>query len=352
MFKKKKKSMKSSVQDFDFTAPKKTEAEQPEAEAGKEGGPAAEPEEASAGKPVSGQEEPAPDQASGAAPSQEAENGDKPFLEAQGEAPPGPGGGKPLGVFSKQKMTKIGTGTTQRRVLQQFYYFAEQLQDGRITVQALNPDHVPSGDKETISKDTLLDQYLPEPDMYHKDVLPKLKDIQKNMARGDRYRKLGKTFSAEMEYGKVLKVDEENIRANFSIGLCYMERDEKSKANEVFERLVKLDSTFEQEHKHLFNEFGINLRKNRMLEQAVDYYTRALELTRNDENLHYNAARAYYELGKSKEAAKHLKECLRMNPEHEHARKFVEFLRKKKQLRGGPVETSGKKKQDESQAGT
>ena len=31
---------------------------------------------------------------------------------------------------------------------------------------------------------------------------------------------------------------------------------------EIFHRLVKLDATFETEHKHLFNDFGINLRKN------------------------------------------------------------------------------------------
>jgi tetratricopeptide (TPR) repeat protein len=331
MFNKKKK-IKTEVATFDFAASKESESKPvEEASESVDGqGPAAQAaEEAKVEKPSDAVA--APD---------EAEAEDKPFLAVQGEAPETSGPGKVLGVFSRQKVSKIGTGTTSRRVLQQSYFFAEELPDGQISLQPLSPLHIPSGPTEILSKEELLETMLPEPEMYQKEVLPKLRDIQKNIARGDRYRKQGKTFSAEMEYGKALKIDVDNIRANFSIGLCYLERDDKVKANEVFERLVKLDAAFEQGHKHLFNEFGINLRKSNMLDQAVDYYTRALELTEDDENLHYNAARAYFEQGNSKQSAEHLKECLRLNPSHEPARKFVEYLKKRKRPQGGPEDAA------------
>jgi hypothetical protein len=60
---------------------------------------------------------------------------------------------------------------------------------------------------------------------------------------------------------------------------------------------VGLEAAFAPEHKHLFNEFGISLRKSRMVDQSIEYSTRALALTSTDENLHYNVARAYFEKG-------------------------------------------------------
>jgi tetratricopeptide (TPR) repeat protein len=125
-------------------------------------------------------------------------------------------------------------------------------------------------------------------------------------------------------------MDMSNVRANFGIGLCYIERGEREKAHEVFERVVHLDAAFQDEHKHLFNEFGINLRKTGMHEEAQVYYRRALELSPDDENLHYNMARAAFDKGDSKTAAQHLGACLKLNPEHAEARQFIDYLKRKK----------------------
>ncbi|MFP4657215.1 MAG: tetratricopeptide repeat protein, partial [Desulfonatronovibrionaceae bacterium] len=179
-----------------------------------------------------------------------------------------------------------------------------------------------------ITKDALLEKFSPEPEFYTYTVYPKMRELNKTIARADRHRKRNETYSAEFEYSNALNVDEENIRANFGLGLTYLERGDKDKANDIFERLVKLDAAFESEHKHLFNDFGINLRKQDMYEQAVDYYGRALELSTQDENLHYNIARAYYGLKKHKKAYEHLKQALELSPEHKEAKKFMAYLEK------------------------
>lgn len=49
------------------------------------------------------------------------------------------------GVFSTQSLIKIGTGTTQRKTVQKSYWFATELDDGRIEIQPLNKNYVPSG---------------------------------------------------------------------------------------------------------------------------------------------------------------------------------------------------------------
>lgn len=234
------------------------------------------------------------------------------------------------GVFSRQRIAKVGTGTTTRRVAQIGYYFVEQLEDDLFHVRPLNNSFVPTGDAQEVTREELLKEYSPEPEMYHKQVLPNMKELQKTLARADRYRKQGNSFSAEMEYGNALKIDEYNVRGNFGIGLCLMERGEKDRANDIFARLIALDAPFDKEHKHMFNEFGINLRKSKMIPQAIEYYSKAVDLSPKDDHLRYNMARAYFEDKQYEKVREELKTCLELNPDFEEAKKFIAYLDKNK----------------------
>lgn len=231
------------------------------------------------------------------------------------------------GVFSTQEVRKVGTGTTTRKSIQKAYWFAEEDASGQIiTVQPLNSNYVPSGPKRDVPKEDFLAKFSPEMEFYMQTVFPRMREVTKNVARGDRHRQRKEYYSAEFEYGNALKLDEENVRANFGLGLTYLERGQTEKAGDVFNRLVKLDAAFQEEHKHLFNEFGINLRKNNMLQESVEYYNKALELSQHDENLYCNMARAYFDAKKYGEAVENLLKALEMNSEHEVALKFLTWM--------------------------
>lgn len=240
------------------------------------------------------------------------------------------------GVFSSQSVQKVGTGTTTRKTIKKNFWYALEANDEVVVVQPLNVNYVPSGPKRQIPKDEFLEKFSPEPEFYISNVFPKMKELQKSVENGESHREKGETFSAEFEFNNALNIDEENVRANFGLGLTYLERGEDAKANDMFERLVKLDAAFEPEHKHLFNEFGINLRKNKMLDQSIDYYSRALELSAHDEHLYYNIARVCFEQEDWGKAATHLAKALELNPEFEEAEKFMQWLKDK-----GLVDESG-----------
>jgi len=233
------------------------------------------------------------------------------------------------GVFSTQSVEKVGTGTTVRKTIQKMFWMAEEQDDGSIQIQPLNVTYVPSGPKRKIPKEDLLKQFNPEPEFYVQSVYPALRKLNQTIELGEDHRKKGRNFSAEFEFNSALAVDVENVRANFGLGLTYLERGESKKADNIFERLVKLDAAFEPEHKHLFNEFGINLRKTKMYDQAIDYYERALILTRGDENIHYNIARAYFAKQQVAKTVEHLQTVQKMNAEHQAAGQFLEWLKTK-----------------------
>jgi len=235
------------------------------------------------------------------------------------------------GVFSTMTVNVIGTGTTTRKTEAVTYHYVREREDGIIEVQPLG-ENVSFGPVREVTLDEFLEQFMPEPQMSQeraRSEATRQGAAIKAVARGDKFYKRGKTYSAEMEYDKALAIDEDNVRANFGVGLCYIARNDQDKAREVFQRLLRLEAAFEPEHKHLFNEFGIQLRVSGMYAEALAYYCRALELSPDDENLLYNMARAAHGLGDMQAALEHLQQCLALNPDHGECQHFVNFLKRK-----------------------
>nr|WP_321513501.1 hypothetical protein [uncultured Pseudodesulfovibrio sp.] len=232
------------------------------------------------------------------------------------------------GVFSIERMAKIGTGTTARRVNQTALYYAREVENDMVELQGLNNKHVPFGEVETVTKDQLLADYLPMPQLYN-EVIGNLRKVQKSVARGDKFRKRGENFTAEYEYANALNLDEQNVRANFGIGLCLLARNEDDKARKVFDRIIKIDSAFGEDHKHLFNEYGIALRQKKLTGQAVDYYKRALDLADDDENLWYNLARAQFDRQDWAKCGEAVSRCMALDPTHPEGKKILDYLTKK-----------------------
>lgn len=239
------------------------------------------------------------------------------------------------GVFSTQSVVKVGTGTTQRKTIQKTFWFCKENDAGDIVVQPLNVNYIPSGPTRDVPRDDFLAKFNPEPEFYVSTVFPKMQELNDTIVRGEKHRSRGAAYSAEFEFKQATNIDEENVRANFGLGLTYLDRGEQTKANDIFKRLVTLEAAFEEEHKHLFNDFGINLRKNSMFDQALEYYLRAEELVEDDENLYHNIARVYYEKGELDQCIKYLKKSLDLNPRMEESLQFMDFLNKSQQEGGG-----------------
>lgn len=230
------------------------------------------------------------------------------------------------GVFSSQEIRKVGTGTTTRRAVVKTFWFAEEDSNGQLYIQSINSNYIPTGNKKYISKNELIEKFSPEPEYYIQTVYPNMRKLNDTIDRADTARNKGETFSAEYEYDNALAIDVDNVRANFGIGLTYLSRGETDKAQNIFSRLVQLDGAFAEEHKHLFNDFGINLRKNKMFNESLEYYLRAMKLSKHDENLYINIARVYLEIKDIPHVLEFIGKALAVAPQSEIALKFQAWL--------------------------
>lgn len=216
-------------------------------------------------------------------------------------------------VFSTQREITIGTGTTKRRQKSRIMWLVEQRDDDTYAVRKINANFVPVGKETTITGEQLFSEFTPEVEIHLTKVEPAMLNLHRTLERGDLHRLVGESGEAEMEYSEALQIDELNVRAIFGLGIVLAQRGAVQRARSVFHDIVNLDAAFEEEHKHLFNEFGISLRKAALFEEAVQYYTRAMELTQSDDHLHYNIARAHFELAQWEECFEHLDKSLSIN---------------------------------------
>jgi tetratricopeptide (TPR) repeat protein len=80
---------------------------------------------------------------------------------------------------------------------------------------------------------------------------------------------------------------------------------------------------------HLYNRIGMVLRKMKDFETAEKYYLKALTLTNEDEFLHYNVGRLYFDWKKWAKMAKAAQNAVNINPNFDEAVKMLKFAQKK-----------------------
>ncbi len=206
------------------------------------------------------------------------------------------------------------------------YWLVRETAGEMFGLQEINENHVPSGPVKMVSSEEFSSDYSLELDYWHEKVHVSMDKLSGALQRGERHRAQDELYSAEMEYAGALEVDEDNVRATFGLGLTYLEKNDLEKALEVFHKVLQLKAAFKAEHKHMFNDFGILMRKNGMYSEAIQYYNRGVDLDSKDENLFFNIARSYFEAGHWEDCVRYLTTCLDMNRGVEEARKFCFYI--------------------------
>ncbi len=90
-----------------------------------------------------------------------------------------------------------------------------------------------------------------------------------------------------------------------------------------------------------YNEAGMQCRTNKLFDDAVMNYSRAILVSPEDENLHYNMGRAHFEAGRNEKAEDCLARAIQINPGFKEGETFYSYLLK---LRPPPPEPTAPEK--------
>jgi tetratricopeptide (TPR) repeat protein len=239
-------------------------------------------------------------------------------------------------IVLKQETIKLGFGATARTTVLENYYQVDELEDqGRVTLRLLNINDQPFGEAEVITCEDLEQEYIACPDYFQNKKSPQKVIVEKHVQSGEEHFEKREFYSAETEFNKALAFDQNDLRANLGKGKTLFAQGDKEEAKKVFERLAQMEDLYEKENKHVFNEFGIELRKRKLLEEAIANYSKAIEIDPEDAVIFYNLSRAYFEKGEAEQAVIQLKKALSLKPDFLEAQEFLASLGKSEKAGSG-----------------
>jgi tetratricopeptide (TPR) repeat protein len=240
------------------------------------------------------------------------------------------------GVYYETKKIEAGTMGTRRthEAAHDLHYYAKSNATGAVDLFYLKPDNTPTAMiAETIGMDAFTARFKDcanhQCDLKPKSETDKKKEASlKKTAIGKLHLDKQEFHAAAFEFGQAIKVDGENLDAHLGKGKAHIGLGEVDKARETFAKMSEIDSLYDKENKHLFNEYGIELRKGQMYDMAIDNYQKAIEIDADDEALYFNLARACQESGQLDSAAEHLKKALSLKPDFNEAKLLLNALTK------------------------
>ncbi|MFQ5561782.1 MAG: tetratricopeptide repeat protein, partial [Nitrospinota bacterium] len=207
------------------------------------------------------------------------------------------------GRFFERKKMEAGTMGTVQVHFNDLHYFVIEEAGDMMRLEMVGKQGQATGVKvDLITKSEFAERMRPCSDHDCPFVEKTEEEITKKKAQeiegvAEEHLKNKEYLSAEFEFGKALKLDEESVKSNYGMGMVYLETGRKEEAKKMFSKLSKIDALFEKENKHLFNKFGIDLRKNGMYDEAIENYQKAISIDEKDEYLYYNLGRAFKEKG-------------------------------------------------------
>lgn len=276
-----------------------------------------------------------------------------------------------LGVFFTRGVLAEPGGRTVGEQRKQYWFVWQDGLSKAYLAQQLNPAYLPQGKPRLLPGDTFRQAFTREPGVRavptaHPDVADY---IDKVFVRGSRESedttlvtgRLSRRFEAPEpaaggkpsgpapaprpgripEPGPARDQDREakdapasapeeldrSLRTEFAMNVMRFRRGDRNEAVRAFRRVVGVSDGIVAAHKHMFTDFGMDLRKSHLNELALSSFRRALELSPDDSHALFNVARGLYELGKYREARDHVDKALKIEPDLTCARRLKEEIR-------------------------
>lgn len=237
------------------------------------------------------------------------------------------------GVYRTSSNLWIGAGATRRKSISKRYWYASLGPDGNVGVQLLTSNLTPVGDKRFVELEEFEKEYV-----FESGPLA-LEFKAANIGSGQQDSQVQSTESAneiDALLAKVpthganktgLKHEEDEAAEKFDRGMTMLRSGYLKQGRRILLAVPEKKVSWKPKHKHLFNDFGKQLRKEQEPEIALKHYLKAAELSPDDDHLCYNIARVYYDLRKIADCKRWLHRSLVENPQLEPAQKFLQAIK-------------------------
>ena len=117
---------------------------------------------------------------------------------------------------------------------------------------------------------------------------------------------------------------------------------DEGKLSQAMVEIININEDIRSEVILHYNTMGMKDRETKQFDGAISNYSKAISVSPEDENLHYNMARAYFEASQHDKAGEYLGMALKLNPEFKEAKVFYNYLLKLDQTKEGKPKSEKK----------
>ena len=214
-----------------------------------------------------------------------------------------------IGVFSDRKTARNAKNRDSRR-----YFFCWDLGNGSFAIQELDGSYSPKSRPSRISAQDLKNNFVFQPAILATPVSsPDSRQIspQKQVRQAT---ELNDKSLAALEKARKTRQVETDLRNSFDKAIRALSRPRDRKgAIAALGQIAETTEGIVPEHKHMFRDFGVSLRKKSLPDLALRCAARAAQLAPEDDHALFNLARILAVLGRYTEAEKHLAKAMKLN---------------------------------------
>lgn len=252
-----------------------------------------------------------------------------------------------LGVYS------IGLPNAKGQ-MQKKMHFVWAEDSGTFCVQLLDGAFQPVGTKKSIGPVEFKKKYTHEPSVMavpvntgtkpwlHTPLLRASTPVQPSESVSEVARALASLHEQEIPEGSSPAKQTENyLRGFFGKALKRIKfPQERTAAINSLKTVAEVEEGIVPEHKFMFADFGVALRKNDLLELALACGKRVLALAPEDDHAHFNIARILFEMSQLEDAEQHLLTAQSMNPAETIYGKMLDYIQHERRRRLRPQKMS------------
>jgi len=155
----------------------------------------------------------------------------------------------------------------------------------------------------------------------------------------DRIRKEDDSAEAQrLEIDREQQKQQEEMRKKIEQAIGLIDQENLPQAWEIIGESEEIREAVELH----YNDVGMQCRTDKLFKEAVKNYAKALIISPEDENLHYNMGRAHFEAGDPEKAEEFLANALKLNPEFKEGKVFYDYLLKINYPQINPIESEQK----------
>lgn len=211
-------------------------------------------------------------------------------------------------------------------------FFVWELSPADYAIQKLNGALEPCSKVRLISAGRLQSGFQLEPSILVAPItLPDIANAERESgaAQPRKAAELNDDTLRELEIARRAKQVENDLRGSFRKALRGLARPrDREAALAALEQIAHSSDGIVPEHKHMFRDFGVALRKKDLPDIALSCGLRVLELSPDDDHGHFNLARILCALGAYDKAALHVEKAMSIDAEEPVYPRMLAHIRK------------------------